>query len=247
MAVTMLSEDIGNAVDGSAERTMPFQDSSVQKTVHPLIVLVDGYAFSRDCLARLLAERLPGARILPVTGARDPALQECSGIAVMLYMAHDSRLNERAVLEDLSGLNEAAPDVPVVLVTEDNLGSGAVRAALVERRVRGLLSARNTSASMAVAALNLVIAGGSYVAEDLLPGETDEARARDVFTSRQNEVLHELRQGKPNKIIAFELGMSESTVKVHVRNIMRKLGATNRTQVLVKADERRRREATQSS
>jgi DNA-binding NarL/FixJ family response regulator len=44
-----------------------------------------------------------------------------------------------------------------------------------------------------------------------------------------------LQQGKANKIIAYELGMSESTVKVHVRNIMRKMGATNRTQVAYKA------------
>jgi DNA-binding NarL/FixJ family response regulator len=40
--------------------------------------------------------------------------------------------------------------------------------------------------------------------------------------------------GKPNKIIAYELGMSESTVKVHVRNIMQKMGATNRTQAAYK-------------
>jgi DNA-binding NarL/FixJ family response regulator len=44
-------------------------------------------------------------------------------------------------------------------------------------------------------------------------------------------VIDALRRGKPNKIIANELNMRESTVKVHVRNIMKKLNATNRTQV----------------
>jgi DNA-binding NarL/FixJ family response regulator len=48
-------------------------------------------------------------------------------------------------------------------------------------------------------------------------------------------VLAQLDRGKANKLIAFELGMSESTVKVHVRNIMRKLSATNRTQAVYKA------------
>ncbi len=48
-------------------------------------------------------------------------------------------------------------------------------------------------------------------------------------------VFRHLKQGKANKIIAHELGMSESTVKVHVRNIMRKMGATNRTQAAYKA------------
>ena len=43
-----------------------------------------------------------------------------------------------------------------------------------------------------------------------------------------------LRRGKANKIIAYELNLCESTVKVHIRNIMKKLGATNRTEVAYK-------------
>jgi DNA-binding NarL/FixJ family response regulator len=43
-----------------------------------------------------------------------------------------------------------------------------------------------------------------------------------------------LRQGKANKTIAYELTMSESTVKVHMHNIMKKIGATNRTEVAYK-------------
>jgi DNA-binding NarL/FixJ family response regulator len=46
-------------------------------------------------------------------------------------------------------------------------------------------------------------------------------------------VLRLLQQGKQNKIIAYELGMCESTVKVHIRHIMRKLNARNRTQVVL--------------
>jgi DNA-binding NarL/FixJ family response regulator len=42
-------------------------------------------------------------------------------------------------------------------------------------------------------------------------------------------VIDLLRQGKPNKVIAVNLQMQESTVKVHVRNIMKKLRVTNRT------------------
>ena len=53
------------------------------------------------------------------------------------------------------------------------------------------------------------------------------------FTDRQRQVLTLLAQGLPNKIIARQLGMQEGTVKVHVRFIMRKLGAANRTQVAI--------------
>jgi predicted transcriptional regulator len=47
------------------------------------------------------------------------------------------------------------------------------------------------------------------------------------------KVVEEIRLGKANKQIAYELNMSEHTVKVHLRHIMRKLKARNRTEVAV--------------
>lgn len=54
-----------------------------------------------------------------------------------------------------------------------------------------------------------------------------------LLTPRQREVLARLREGKSNKVIARELSMTEATVKVHVRQIMRKFGAANRTQAVL--------------
>ena len=51
-------------------------------------------------------------------------------------------------------------------------------------------------------------------------------------------MLQALKQGKANKLIAHELNMREGTVKVHVRNIMRKLHAKNRTEVAIWASSR---------
>jgi DNA-binding NarL/FixJ family response regulator len=61
------------------------------------------------------------------------------------------------------------------------------------------------------------------------------ARHTPEFTERQYAVLVCLCQGDPNKIIGRKLGMTETTVKVHVREIMRKLGVSNRTQVAIAA------------
>ena len=61
------------------------------------------------------------------------------------------------------------------------------------------------------------------------------ARHTPEFTERQYAVLVCLCQGDPNKVIGRKLGMTETTVKVHVREIMRKLGASNRTQVAIAA------------
>jgi DNA-binding NarL/FixJ family response regulator len=61
------------------------------------------------------------------------------------------------------------------------------------------------------------------------------ARHASEFTERQYAVLVCLCQGDPNKVIGRKLGMTETTVKVHVREIMRKLGVSNRTQVAISA------------
>jgi DNA-binding NarL/FixJ family response regulator len=61
------------------------------------------------------------------------------------------------------------------------------------------------------------------------------ARHTREFTERQYAVLVCLCQGDPNKVIGRKLGMTETTVKVHVREIMRKLGVSNRTQVAIAA------------
>ena len=64
-------------------------------------------------------------------------------------------------------------------------------------------------------------------------GEGAATRTGLSLTPRQFEVLDRLREGKPNKLIARDLNMTEATVKVHVRQIMRKLGAANRTQAVL--------------
>ena len=64
------------------------------------------------------------------------------------------------------------------------------------------------------------------------PPPSLEETELDGFTPRQMQVLTCLRQGMSNKIIAYQLEMCESTVKVHIRHIMKKLRATNRTQVV---------------
>ena len=61
------------------------------------------------------------------------------------------------------------------------------------------------------------------------------ARHAPEFTERQYAVLVCICQGDPNKVIGRKLGMTETTVKVHVREIMRKLGVSNRTQVAIAA------------
>ncbi len=90
------------------------------------------------------------------------------------------------------------------------------------------------------------MAGGTFVpASSLIAAqrrvESSEGKERrsseGMFTARQAAVVEALRRGKSNKQIAYELAMCESTVKVHVRNIMKRLNARNRTQVALLAND----------
>ncbi|WP_311273148.1 MULTISPECIES: response regulator transcription factor [unclassified Rhizobium] len=95
-------------------------------------------------------------------------------------------------------------------------------------------------------ALTFILGGGTYFPREALLANHSPTVGRGSstnlkglspqgLTGRQNEVLERLRFGKSNKHIARELNMQEATVKVHVRQIMRKLGASNRTQAALLA------------
>ncbi|MCU1613945.1 MAG: two component transcriptional regulator, LuxR family, partial [Frankiales bacterium] len=60
----------------------------------------------------------------------------------------------------------------------------------------------------------------------------------EQLTDREQQVLDLVRQGKPNKSIARRLGISEHTVKTHVTHILRRIGANDRTQAALWAQQR---------
>jgi|688.fasta_scaffold250493_2 DNA-binding NarL/FixJ family response regulator len=67
---------------------------------------------------------------------------------------------------------------------------------------------------------------------------TPESEDRPPITWREREILNQLFQGISNKLIAYNLGITEATVKMHMSNLSRKLDAQNRTQLLVNAMKR---------
>jgi two-component system nitrate/nitrite response regulator NarL len=64
-------------------------------------------------------------------------------------------------------------------------------------------------------------------------GQLQVAADEYAFSMRERQVLKILQDGKSNKAIARELGLSEATIKVHVKNIMQKLGVSNRTEAAI--------------
>jgi DNA-binding NarL/FixJ family response regulator len=124
---------------------------------------------------------------------------------------------------------------------EDSHQLNTIRGAL-RAGANGFISTRSTGLAMTLSAIRFVQAGGTFAPLEMLLSDASAPVAVQPtavspyrLTTRQKAVLAQLQQGKANKIIAHELGMSESTAKVHIRNIMRKMGATNRTQAAFNA------------
>jgi len=143
-----------------------------------------------------------------------------------------------AVASDEAGLSEEI--APVVILSP--VDSPDLIAEALESGARGYILTGNTGLELAVEIIRLVRVGGTFVPPtrwSLRPGNqkdtTSKMTTTHQLTPRQMAVLDHLKLGKANKVIAYELAMSESTVKVHIRNIMKKMKATNRTEVACRA------------
>ena len=203
------------------------------------VALIDALQLSRDSLSRAFHALNQGLDLIPFA-----SIEECVGVEradfdVILYCNHDDGAFEKGTLRHVKALRERFGEVPVVVLSDarEAMQIGSIRRVL-DSGARGFVPTITTEVPAVLSAIRFVKDGGTFVPIDLMlskrvPQLTADGDERDNrLTPRQKTVLSHLRLGKQNKIIAYELGMTESTVKVHIRNIMRKMGATNRTQAV---------------
>ena len=150
--------------------------------------------------------------------------------------------------QHVSRLRQLAPALPVIVLS----GSEDVELmrSLIEIGVLGFIP-KAYSPDVMLSAIRLVLAGGIYIPPLLLanaqaqgwqptetaPPSANPSRAidglRNLLTERQIDVMRLLSQGKPNKLIARDLGISEGTVKIHLAAIFRALNVRNRVEAVV--------------
>lgn len=211
------------------------------------VLLVDARPWTREALSRALEM---ASRDLRVLRFADPAeLAQAGhegGPSLVLLNVTGVRLSDDHARSALSAAAAALPGTPVVALSDQDSAEEILGA--IDRGLRGYIPISLELRSV-VETLRFVAAGGVFVpAEPLLASlratATPEAAGTEPppqaaapalpvndLTPRELAVLALVGQGKSNKHVARELDLSEATVKVHVRHIMRKLGAVNRTQV----------------
>jgi two-component system, NarL family, nitrate/nitrite response regulator NarL len=130
--------------------------------------------------------------------------------------------------EGLSRVIEAAGDAPVAILS-GNL-SGTLAEEVLRIGARGVIPKSITGKSF-VNALNFMISGEVYVPATLQQALSGASQPNGFgLTPQETRVLSRLAHGLTNKEIAKEMDLSEVTVKMHVRSMLRKVGASNRTQ-----------------
>jgi DNA-binding NarL/FixJ family response regulator len=203
------------------------------------IAIVEPRVLPRECLIQslsMLAKDLNLVAFSSVDQWREAPMQPPT--SVILLCIGSRRISSDEVTRSLGLLSSIAPAVPVLLISDIEDPDQVFEA--LSNGVRGYIPTSATL-DLALEAMRLVRAGGTYVpATSIMQrrGMADDAALSQggkdgrIFTAQQTAVLKALRQGKANKLIAWELDLKESTVKVHMRNIMRKLSARNRTEVV---------------
>lgn len=207
-----------------------------------LLVLVDQREFVRGCFSSGLRRISRHFEVVDVADVEKSLEMDLLARAAAVVVGLSPPIASNVWLRSqIAWLLAHRPDVRIVVITEP----GEARAAedLVARRQLSGYIPTSSTMEVAAAALQLVVAGGIYLPRI---GDENEPAAEGTdappnstsmlkLTGREGAVLDLLQRGMANKIIAHRLGMSQSTVKAHVHNIIAKLNVSNRTEAAVAA------------
>jgi two-component system nitrate/nitrite response regulator NarL len=191
------------------------------------LLLVDDHTLFRDALKILLHQNLPGCDLVEAPTLKDAMdiLAKSDKFDLALV---DLNLPDAKHVEAPRVLCGQYPGMPVIIVSMTERRDVITQA--VGLGARGFISKADSSQLM-LSTIQLVLAGGTSIPTHFLEEDPNAGRAinRSMLSGRQMEVLIFLVEGMSNKEIAQRLGISEVTVKVHVHNILKAMGASSRS------------------
>lgn len=201
------------------------------------LAIVDQSRLRCDCLRLALGLQPRRWHVIDVGAAAELArlVQRGESFDVILLGASTCAQID---LSDLAILASVAPQTPILVAADCD--DPARAHTILRAGARGFLPTSH-SLKVLIGALERVRTGGTYIplslteavsAARLTPGQVVPWRE---LTRRQRDVLALISEGKSNKLIADTLGLSESTVKAHVKQIIKRLHVMNRTQAALLA------------
>lgn len=204
------------------------------------ILVVDDHRLFRAGVSLLLSNLYEGVE---VTEAEDikTALERLDASGTFDLVLLDLAMPGMENLEGLQRVRERIPETPIVMLSAVEDGRDVAQA--IQMGARGYIL-KSASEQVLQHAISLALSGETYIPAGVFldsdrrlvaPGDgdgeqSDSGGPLSILTARQREVLRCMMRGSSNKEIAHDLGLLESTVKAHVKAVLKKLGAANRTQ-----------------
>ena len=220
---------LGNRVNGIDQR----------QTIS--LALIDPKPFTRQAILNMLAAAFAErASLLSASSFRElfETIDSMEGLNFIILYIRSAGVTDNWVQEQLREIKAQLRDIAIIMMSDRDDTDDVVNA--LNNGIRGYIPT-SSAVEVAIAALTLIEAGGIYIPAAALPAEAsqiDDASGLQIqlqtpqglnLTSRELAVINLLREGNANKVIANKLNMRESTVKVHVRSILKKLSVNNRT------------------
>ena len=202
------------------------------------VLIADDHPLFRDALQRAVLAAVPDATVhtadsVPALFALIESLPDADLLLMDLHMPGARGYSA------LAHIRGQYPGLPTIVV------SGHEEAQVARRALAHGASAyipKSAAVEQIVEAVRTVLDGDVWLPHQLVGGsvelkadEADVAARVATLTPQQFRVLTMIAEGLLNKQIAYDLGVSEATVKAHMTAIMRKLGVSNRTQVALAA------------
>ena len=211
------------------------------------VFLIDDHALFRAGLESLLQRQ--GIEVVGHSRDGVTNLDRLPGLRVDVILL-DMRLGDTDGIQVLDRLNSAGNQIPVVALTTSR-DQGDLLGCL-RQGARGYLL-KDMEPQQLIDALHRVIEGETAIAPELTGILAHALQAKNAdedkndskppsppfanLTPRERQILEHLAQGQSNKLIARHLGISEGTVKLHVKAVLRKLGLRSRVEAAVLAVE----------
>lgn len=215
------------------------------------VLIIDDHALFRAGLKELLENR--SIEVVGEAANGEEGIKFVKDLTPDIILL-DLRMPDMTGLEVLKTLRDDQVTIPVVILTTSNEESDLIKA--LRSGAQGYLL-KDMEPDELVGALRDIEKGKNVVARDLtdalarmVQGETpieDDKGPFSELTPREREILCLLAEGQSNKLIARNLGISDGTVKLHVKAILRKLGIHSRVEAAVIAVEQGLRKTEQKT
>lgn len=206
------------------------------------ILIIDDHALFRTGLGELLERR--GITVIAALGDCKTGIDQVFDVGPDVVLL-DMRMPQMTGVEVLLELRQRGASMPIVILTTSRDESDVIQS--LQGGANGYLL-KDMEPDDLITALNNIVAGQTVVAPELAtvlaravqgeppPGNAAQKNLSEL-TKREREILCLLAEGQSNKVIARNLGITDGTVKLHVKAILRKLEVHSRVEAAVIAVE----------